>query len=83
MATVEYYPAQQHCSLFRDKQSSTKKLEYEAKVPDGFPGKLQSPLAWTRDEIENKRNAWIVELGVEDIEALDKALDGFEGKHYS
>ncbi|MAD83007.1 MAG: hypothetical protein CL912_08585 [Deltaproteobacteria bacterium] len=83
MAAIAYYPSQQHASVFNDKQHSTEKLEHEAKVPDGFPGKLQSPLAWTRDEIENKRNAWIVELGVKDIEALEQALSGFEGKHWS
>jgi hypothetical protein len=79
MATVAYYPSQQHASLFRDTQQSTTQLE--AGVPAGFPEKLRSPLAWTRDGIEKKRNEWMVELGNDDIKAVEQALAGFEGKN--
>jgi hypothetical protein len=62
---------------------ATRQEEFATRVPDGFPEHLSSPLAWTRAEVENKRSNWIVELGKDDIDALEAALTSFEGKKAS
>ncbi|ORY67028.1 uncharacterized protein BCR38DRAFT_300793, partial [Pseudomassariella vexata] len=54
-------------------------------VPIGFPNVLQTPLAWSRDEIEKNIKECILKLSPADIKALEKAALGFEdqGAHFS
>ena len=83
MATLTYYPTEEHASRFWKTQQG---IESEHKptscVPDGFPKQLRSSLAWTRAEIEGQRSKWIVELDKVDIEAIEAALASFEGSQH-
>jgi hypothetical protein len=79
MAAVSYVPSDQHASLFWEKHH--KQGAYiESKVPDGFPEKLVSPLAWTRADIEKKQSDCVLELGKDDIEQIEAALASFEAQ---
>ena len=77
-ATLSYYPSKQSASRFWDAQHN--KEQVATRVPNGFPEKLHSPLAWTRAQIIEQRSEWVVELGQDDIEAIEAALTSFEGK---
>lgn len=78
MAAISYVPSDQHAFLFWEKHHNQ---EYaESKVPEGFPEKLVSPLAWTRADIEKKQSEWILKLGKDDIEKIDAALASFEAQ---
>ncbi len=80
--TASYVPSEQHASHFWATHHSLASQEpfTESKVPDGFPEKLNSPLAWTRAEIERKRSEWVVQLSKEEIEAIEAAIASFEAQ---
>jgi hypothetical protein len=69
MAAVSPYPSEQ--SHF---------WEVSSQVSTGLPDQLQSPLAWTRDEVEDKRSHWIVKLEQPEVAAVERALAAFEAK---
>ena len=80
MAALDYHPSEQY--LYQSLHSRTRhEPQTQPKVPEGFPQHLDSPLAWTRAEVESKRSEWMLELGQEEIAAIDRALVVFEGKH--
>jgi len=77
--TASYHPSEQLASKFWETQFSKNTLETQ--VPEGFPEKLNSPLVWTREEIEKKRLEWILKLEHHDVKALEAALAAFEGTY--
>lgn len=50
-----------------------------AAIPNGFPERITSSLAWNRQEMELKPSEWIVELSTDEVESLNEALRGLEG----
>lgn len=71
-----YYPSDTATQRFWDGQ--VKKSQATIGVPEGFPQKLQSRLAWTGDEIHNRELEWRMELSVEDIAATEAAANAFD-----
>ena len=74
---VSYYPSEVEIQRFWDEERSREKATID--LPNGFPKELQSPLAWTRPEIEKKQSEWKLEMAIEDVEAINAALEAFEG----
>lgn len=75
---VPYYPSAEAESKFWQAQGDVE--EGTARVPDGFPTHLDSPLAWTRKSVESQEDKWIFNLTPEHVTAIEGALNHFEGK---
>jgi hypothetical protein len=75
---LSYYPSELETQQFWDRELNRDKAGVD--IPYGFPKKLDSPLAWTGAEIENKQSQWKLDLTDEEIVAIDAALAGFEGQ---
>lgn len=71
------FPSEVETQRFWGKQSTIKSATVA--LPTGFPAKISSTLAWTKEDIEAKRNEWQVNLTGDDIVAIDAALADFEG----
>ena len=78
--SLSYYPSEHLASQFWRAQAQPDHREATPQVPEGFPAQLNSPLAWTRSEIERRRSEWFIELGANDVDSLTNALKQFEGK---
>lgn len=76
--STSYYPSAADVQRFW--QSESAREESHVKVPDGFPLKLHSTLAWTQDEIKAKQDDWSLELTSEDLTAIEAALRAYEGE---
>jgi hypothetical protein len=76
-ATTAYCPPERQALAFWEAQRSRKPAKQ--RVPEGFPDKLDSPLAWTRSEILEKLPSLLVNLDEQDVEAIEAALAKFEG----
>lgn len=74
---VSYYPSEVETQRFWNEERTRNKASVD--VPSGFPKKLNSSLAWTREEIEMKQSDWKLDLTSEEIEAINAALVAFEG----
>tara|TARA_R110002003_G_scaffold96_23_gene7605 strand:- start:176 stop:502 length:327 start_codon:yes stop_codon:yes gene_type:complete len=77
---VSYYPSDLDTQRFWNNDHTEK--EYAVEIPADFPKKIESPLAWTRDEVESKRCEWKLDLTSKEVAAIDAALLGFEGQLY-
>ncbi|KAH6662143.1 hypothetical protein B0J14DRAFT_496316 [Halenospora varia] len=47
-------------------------------LPDGFPNSLDSPLAWTKSQMQAQENDWLIHLSFEELKSIDDALRGFQ-----
>lgn len=74
--TATYHPSAESASQFWEAQRS--KVSITLKVPDGFPVKLESPLAWTASEINSKQSEWVLQFETHEVDAIDSALTLFE-----
>lgn len=71
-----YYPSNTAAQRFWDEH--VKKAKAGLGVPDGFPTRLESTLAWTSDDIRNRELEWRMKLSAEDIAAIDAATRAFD-----
>ena len=79
MAALSYHPSESHALHFWEKEKGNEAIDVG--VPDGFPEHLDSPLAWTKGEVEAKRSDWVLELEPDDVKTLEAALASFESKN--
>ncbi|RYO97404.1 hypothetical protein DL765_011248 [Monosporascus sp. GIB2] len=79
VTTASYLPSDIDTKRFWEKEAIREKPNLD--VPDGFPNYIDSPLAWTGAEVETKESEWKLDLTVEDIAAIDAALEKFEANY--
>lgn len=48
-------------------------------LPDGFPNSLDSPLAWTKSQMQAQEKDWLIHLSFEELKSIDDALREFQG----
>jgi hypothetical protein len=81
MATpaIPYIPSEADTARFWHEEYN-KGRPRNVDVPEGYPEKLISPLAWKAQDIERNTPEWYLNLSDEDLTAIDSALARFEGK---
>lgn len=79
MGTIceSYNPSDIDTQRFWDWQSTREKPSLD--VPNGFPRRLDSSLAWIGENILDKESEWKIDLSAEDIAAVDAAVTAFDG----
>ena len=75
--SVVYTPSEEHAAQFWEKYSSTPVSQ--PRVPAGFPSQLNSPLAWTRSDIQAQGPELVTQLSKGDVSAIERAIASFEG----
>jgi hypothetical protein len=76
-ATFPYIPTQQTTDAFWAQQTRLQEMS-SPRVPLGFPERLQSPLAWTAKQAEERRAEWVLNLTADDIKSVEAASGEFE-----
>ncbi|KAF5723289.1 Clavaminate synthase [Fusarium mundagurra] len=71
-----YYPSEIDTQRFWVERDS--RAQETIGVPEGFPHKLDSTLAWTRDDIHSRGREWRTELSVEDVAVIEAAANAFQ-----
>lgn len=74
---IQYHP--DHAKYKTRSQHRQKFEKLPTAVPQGFPQRLSSPLAWNGKDFE-KSSDWIVELEDFQLDEIEKALQHFKCK---
>jgi hypothetical protein len=69
-----YYPAEADSLKFRILGAPR-----HGTLPHGFPKILDSPLAWTKSQIQAQEKDWILYLEPEEVESIEVTLRVFQG----
>ncbi|KAL3489020.1 hypothetical protein BJX62DRAFT_239489 [Aspergillus germanicus] len=80
MATTctNYTPSDLDAKRFWDIELTRQKT---VQIPDGFPERLDSSMAWIGSGIQSRQAEWELDLTEEELAAIDAALASFEAKH--
>ncbi|KAK3366716.1 hypothetical protein B0T24DRAFT_669195 [Lasiosphaeria ovina] len=71
-----YIPSKLDTERFWDRERTRERSVSE--VPPGFPEIIQSPLVWKGSDIQTRVREWKVDLGGDEITAIDAAVFAFE-----
>lgn len=76
---IQYHPEYEK---YQERTRRRKELEtLPSTLPAGFPQKLESSLVWEGKDIE-KRDDWTYQLGDNQLDEIDAALNSFKGKDF-
>jgi len=72
-----YYPAEADGLKFRVLGATG-----HGTLPHGFPKKLDSPLAWTKSQMQAQEKDWILHLEPEEVKSIEVTLRAFQGNFF-
>jgi hypothetical protein len=73
-----YNPSDEDAKRYWDAEAS--RVTPDVDIPEGFPKRLESTLAWRGEEIADDQSSWKLELTKDEIAEIDAALSSFEGE---
>jgi hypothetical protein len=73
-----YNPSDEDAQRYWEAEAS--RVEPDGNIPAGFPKRLNSTLAWTREDIEGKQSSWKLEFTKDELVAIGEAVSSFESE---